>query len=93
MDASKAQPLIQHYLDRQLESAVAERLTARLASDGALARLLEAERRFHEFLRRILADVPVPAGLHERIQRRLVTLKPKSELFRAAFAARDTLEG
>ena len=71
MDASETQALIQPYLDRQLEPALAEALTARLAADVALARLLEAERRFHEFLRRILADVPVPAGLQERIHGRL----------------------
>jgi anti-sigma factor RsiW len=68
MDASETQALIQPYLDRQLEPALAEALTARLAADVALARLLEAERRFHEFLRRILADVPTPAGLQERIR-------------------------
>jgi anti-sigma factor RsiW len=76
MKAKQAEKLISAYLDRQLPPARASRLEAAVRNEADLARRLEAQRRFHSFLRRALANVAVPEGLTGSVRERLAAKNP-----------------
>lgn len=61
----EALALCQAYLDGELEAPCVERVEAALRASPELAATFEAQRRFHDLLRKRCADVPLPAHLRD----------------------------
>ena len=71
MTWAEAALLTAAYLDGELAAHAASRLLRAMERDPALRAWIESQGRFHEFLRRALADVPIPPGFAQRLRKRL----------------------